>query len=72
MKKAKLSLNFLSETLFRMSQLVNADTLNVMIGETAGDLDNVVLPEDNPSVVGDMLEKHVKALGKMINCCLSQ
>ena len=72
MKKAKLSLNFSSETLFRMSQLVDADTLNVMIGETAGDLDNVVLPEDNPSVVGDMLEKHVKALGKMIKCCLSQ
>ena len=47
-----------------MSQLVDADTINVMIGETAGDLDSVVLPEDSTSVVGDMLEKHVKALGK--------
>ena len=47
-----------------MSQLVDSDTIKLMIDETAQDIDNVVLPEDNDSVPNNTLETQMNALGK--------
>ena len=47
-----------------MSQLVDSDTIKLMIDETAQDIDNVVLPEDNDSVLNSTLETQMSALGK--------
>ena len=47
-----------------MSQLVDNDTLNLMIDESAGDLDNVVLPEDNGSALTEVLDSQIDALGR--------
>ena len=47
-----------------MSQLVDNDTINLMIDEAGGDIDSVVLPEDNESALGEMLDSQIAVLGK--------
>ena len=43
--------------------MTDPDAIKLMIDESAGDIDSVVLPEDNQSVVSEMLDDQVKALG---------
>ena len=46
-----------------MSQLTDNDTINLMIAETAEDIDSVVLPEDNETVLNGVLGSQMEALG---------
>ena len=48
-----------------MDNLVEDDTIKLMIDTAAGDIDNVPLPPDSESVVGDLLEEQLGNLGNI-------
>ena len=47
-----------------MSELIDPEAIKLMIDETAGDIDGVVLPEDGDVVISEALDAQMKALGK--------
>ena len=47
-----------------MDSLLEDDTINLMIDEAAGDIDNVPLPPDSESVVGSVLNEQLANLGE--------
>ena len=42
-----------------MDNLIEDDTIKLMIDEAAGDIDNVPLPSDNDSIVGSVLNEQL-------------
>ena len=47
-----------------MSELIDPEAIKLMIDETAGDIDGVVLPEDGDVVMSEALDAQMEALGK--------
>ena len=46
-----------------MSELIDPEAIKLMIDETAGDIDGVVLPEDGDGVMSEALDAQIDALG---------
>ena len=47
-----------------MDSLLEDETIRLMIDEAAGDIDNVPLPSDSESVVGNVLNDQLANLGE--------
>ena len=49
-----------------MSELIDPEAIKLMIDETAGDIDGVVLPEDGDGVMSEALDAQMEALGMKV------